>query len=74
MKQYVNFMIALSPGGSGQVIITGHDSLVTRSNHTCSRSTTAQIKVLKFAKRALYKSMARAKELLFLGFSEANAP
>src|SRR4029453_3790943 len=31
ITQYVNFMIALAPGGSGHVIIGPHDVLVTRS-------------------------------------------
>ena len=33
ITQYVNFMIGLSLGGSGHVVINGHDNLVTRSNN-----------------------------------------
>lgn len=33
VTQYVNFMIGLSLGGSGHVIIGPHDNLVTRSNN-----------------------------------------
>jgi hypothetical protein len=33
ITQYVNFMIGLPLGGSGHVVINGHDNLVTRSTH-----------------------------------------
>jgi VPDSG-CTERM motif len=34
ITQYVNFMIGLPLGGSGHVVINGHDNLITRSNNS----------------------------------------
>jgi hypothetical protein len=43
VTQYVNYMIGLALGGSGHVIINGHDNLVTRSNNNFGSLGTATL-------------------------------
>lgn len=60
ITQYVNFMIGLSLGGSGRVIIGPHDNLVTRSMNNFGALPSA-------AALALRGKALRAKETIDLG-------